>query len=204
MKHPICFLLLNLQNDLCHPEGIYAKNGLLPKSIEEIISPIVKVVEFCDKIQVPILASVLTIITDLQGNAIGLGNTLKNRPFLEKEGFRENTWGHDLLEEIPKVDYKIKQWSMSPFYQTELDRHLFALKAEEIILSGFTTNSAVETCAREALGRGLKITTLTDCVASYSEALHEASLTNLRSFGEIKSSEEWMESFSAETSGLSS
>lgn len=194
MAYSTCFLILNLQNDLCHPEGVYGKNGLAPTHVPPIVPPIVGVVEFCDKIHIPVLATYLTVLTNLEGASIGLGETKKLYPFLEKEGFRESTWGHDLLEEIPKVDYKIRQWGISPFYQTELDRHLFALGCQEIVLSGFTTNSAVETCARDALGRGLKIITLTDCVASYSDSLHQASLTNLGTFGQIMTSKEWMES----------
>ncbi len=191
MPYPICFLLLNLQNDLCHEEGVYAKNGLTFKHKQEIIPPILRSIEFCKERNIPIIASYLTVLTDLNKKVMGMENTLQLRPFLETEGFRENTWGHDLLEEIPAVDYKVRHWSLSPFHQTELDRYLFALECKELILTGFSTNSSIETCAREAVGRGLKPITLTDCVASYSESLHEASLTNLNSFGKIMTSQEW-------------
>ncbi len=192
MSYPTSFLILNLQNDLCHEEGVYAKQGLTFKQKEEIIPPLLKALSFCKEKKIPIIASCLTVLVDLEKKAMGIQNILELRPFLKTEGFRENSWGHDLLEEIPEVDYKIRQWSLSPFYQTELDRYLLALGSKEIVLTGFTTNSTVETCAREAIERGLKTITLTDCVASYSESLHEASLTNLASFGKIMTSQEWM------------
>ena len=187
------FLVLDLQNDLCHPEGVYARHGLTPSHVPLILLNVAKTVQFCQTHQIPVIATQLTVLTDKEGRAIGLPTTLKRRPFLEKEGFRQATWGYDLLEEIPKIEYKICKWGLSPFQQTELDHYLGALGCRELILCGFTTNSSVESAAREATSRELDITTLTDCVASYSESLHHASLTNLGAFGKILSSKEWME-----------
>ena len=174
MSYPECFLILDLQNDLCHPEGVYAKHGLTPTHVPKIVPNIVKMVTFCKENAIPTISLLLTVITDTKGHATGLGGVRKLRPFLEREGFRENTWGHDLLEEIPKVHYQVRQWGMSPFFQTELDHYLLALGCQNLILSGFTTNGVVETCAREATGRYLKIITLTDCVTSYSDSLHQS------------------------------
>lgn len=188
-----CLLILDIQNDLCHDDGVYAKNGLSASNIKTIIPNITEVMHFCHKIKIPIIASKLTILTDHKEQAIGLGNLGKMRPFLESEGFREGTWGHDLYDTLPTVDYSIRKWVLSPFYQTELDHHLKALGCESVILCGFTTNGVVETAAREAVGRNISVTTLTDCVSSYSEALHESSLINLGGFGQITSSKEWME-----------
>jgi len=190
-----CFLVLDLQNDLCHDDGIYARNGLAAANINSIIPNLIDVMHFCHKQHIPIIATKLTILVDQQGKPIGLGNLGKLRPFLHDEGFREETWGHDLYDTLPKVDFSIRKWSLSPFYETELDHHLKSLNCEHVIISGFTTNGVVETTAREAVGRNLQVTTLTDCVTSYSDTLHQASLTNLGAFGQIITSKEWMESF---------
>ncbi len=188
------FIILCMQNDLCHPEGVYARHGLKPAHIPHILPNIVKTALFCKEQRIPVIASSLSIITDLEGNAC-IGGVKKIRPFLAAEGFRKNTWGHDLLEEIPTPNYTISQWGMSPFYQTELSYLVQALGIDTLILSGFTTNGSVESCARECSSRGLRAVTLTDCVASYSDALHQGSLINLGSFGKIMSSEDWVEQF---------
>lgn len=189
-------IILDLQNDLCHPEGVYAKNGLAAAHIPVILPNIINVAHYCHKSRIPIIATQLTVLSDIEGHAMGLGVYSKLRPFLEKEGFRPQSWGHDLLEEIPEVDYKVRKWNLSAFYDTELERYLSALNCVELILVGFTTNGPVETTAREAISRNYKVTTLIDCVASYSESLHQASITNLSSFGKVLKSEEWMQSFS--------
>lgn len=185
-------LVLDLQNDLCHPDGVYAKHGLFSTHVQSILPNITNTVLFCHKNNIPVIATQLTVLTDLEGQGIGLGYVQKMRPFLVKEGFREGSWGHDLLEGIPEIKYRVKKWSTSAFYQTELSHYLSTFSCQQIILAGFPTNGTIETTAREALSRNLKILTLTDCVAGYSESLHQASLTNLGAFGEIISSKEWM------------
>jgi len=199
MSFSTVLLILDLQNDLCHPEGVYAKNGLAAGHTPVILPNIVNTVHFCHKNRVPVIATQLTVLNDIDGKAMGLGIYSKLRPFLEKDGFRPGSWGYDLLDEIPHVDYKVRKWNLSAFYDTELERYLSALGCEELILTGFTTNGPVETSAREAISRNYRIVTLIDCVASYSETLHQASITNLSSFGQVLKSNEWMEGYSSKT-----
>lgn len=194
-KPSIALLVIDIQNDNCHPNGIYNIHGLFSPNVVKIIPNIVETVHFCKKNQIPIIATQLTVLEDINKNAIGLGSFQNIRPFLHKEGFREKTWGHEILEELPEPNYKVKKWGLSAFYQTELEKYLAALEAETLILTGFTTNGSVETLAREAIGRCYKIVTLTDCVATYSDSLNQASLTNLGSFGKIILSKEWIQEY---------
>lgn len=186
------FLVLDMQNDLCNQDGVYAKHGLFSTHIESILPNIANAVTFCQKNHIPVIATQLTVLTDTEEQGIGLGYTQKLRPFLVKEGFREGSWGHDLVEQLPEIKYRVKKWSTSAFYQTELSHYLSTFSCQQLILTGFPTNGTIETTAREAISRNLKIVTLTDCVAGYSESLHQASLTNLGAFGDIISSKEWM------------
>jgi len=192
---PPVLIVADMQNDICHQDGVYNKHGLSNANVLKIIPNVVETIHFCKKMNIPVIATLLTALEDLNKNAIGLDSLKSLRPFLEKEGFREDTWGHEPLEQLPDINYKVRKWSISSFYHTELTHYLKALECEELVLTGFTTNGAVETLAREAVSRGYKITTLTDCVASYSETLHQASLNNLGSFGKIITSKDWITQF---------
>ena len=119
-RFPYALLILDCQNDLCHSDGVYAKHGLAAPQVNSIIHPITEAIIFCRKMQIPTIATQLTILQDLQKNAIVPDQLKKQRPLLEYEGLRKDTWGHDLLEGIPPVDYKILKWSLSTFYNTEL------------------------------------------------------------------------------------
>jgi len=185
------FLILDIQNDICHKDGIFNKNGLNSDPSKKIIPNIVEMMYFCKKHDITTIAIQHTILEDSQKKAIGLGIYEKMLPFTQNYGLRQNTWGHDLLDEIKEVNYQIKRWKMSPFHETELSGYLSALGVNTLILSGFTTNGIVETTAREAVGRNYKIITLSDCTAGYSESLHLASLTNLNTFGSVLSYKDW-------------
>jgi len=197
---PSCcaFIILDLQNDICNVDGIFHKNGLDASFSKKIVPNIVDMIYFCKKENIPVIAVQMSVLENAKSEAIGLGIYKKMIPFLQKEGLRDNTWGHDLLDEIKNVDYTIKRWTMSAFYHTELARYLAALRVNKLILSGFTTNGIVETTAREAASRNYKIFTLTDCISSYSEKLHLASLTNLNNFSEVLSSKKFQENFERE------
>lgn len=185
-------VIVDLQNDSCHLEGAYAKNGLATSQVLKILPNIIEVLHFCKQKKIPTLATQMTILQDLDKQAMGIESIKKNYPFLETDGFRENTWGHEIIQELSNVDYKVRKWGLSAFFQTEFSQYLSALKCSEIVLVGFTTNGAVETLAREAVCRNYSITTLTDCVGSYSEILNQASLNNLGVFGKILTFKEWI------------
>jgi nicotinamidase-related amidase len=189
------FIILDMQKDICDEEGSFHKNGLNAQNSKKIIPNILDMIYFCKNAKIPIIAMQNTVIENFEKQAIGLGILKKMFPFIEKEGLREESWGHDLIDEIKNVDYKIKRWLTSSFYHSELSRYLIALKVNQLLLSGFTTNGIVETTAREASARNLKTITLSDCVSSYSESLHNASLTNLSNFGEVMNSKDWQENY---------
>ena len=191
-------LILDLQNDICNIDGTFHKNGLDASLSLKIVPHIVDMIYFCKKESIPVIAVQMSVLENAKNEAIGLGIYKKMIPFIEKEGLRDNSWGHDLLDEIKNVDYKIKRWTMSAFYHTELARHLAALRVNKLILSGFTTNGIVETTAREAASRNYQIVTLSDCISSYSEKLHLASLTNLNNFSDVLSSKKFQENFERE------
>jgi ureidoacrylate peracid hydrolase len=190
----IALLVLDYQNDQCHEDGVFFKNGLFCNNISKIHPNICNITNFCKNNKIPIIAIQLTILENTNNEACGLGIFKTYRPFLEKEGLRINSWGHDLLDGV-KADFYIKRWNMSSFYQTDLQRHLDALGINEILLCGFTTNGIVETTAREAASRNYLITTLTDCTTGYSDQMHEASLSNLSTFGKIINSNSWIENY---------
>jgi ureidoacrylate peracid hydrolase len=191
------FVILDLQNDSCHVEGAFHKNGLDTSCLSKIIPNIVNTIYFCKNNNIPIIAVQHTILENKQKEAIGLGVYKKIFPFINNEGLREGSWGYDLLDEIKNdVDYKVKRWNMSSFYHTELARYLGALRINQLVLSGFTTNGIVETTAREGAARNYQIITLSNCTTSYSDNGHRASLANINTFGEVFTSADWQDIYS--------
>ena len=79
-------------------------------------------------------------------------------------------------------DYFILKPRHSAFYATSLTPLLDDLGAKRLILSGIATNICVLFTAHDAYMRKYKLTVLSDCCASESDADHDLALDQLRRF----------------------
>ena len=185
-------MVMDMQRDFCDRKGVFARNGFKVAAIEAIVPNIRRVMLECRRRRMPIVASKLTVLTDLDGKAMGLGHLAHLRPFLAREGFRDGRPGHAIIPQLPRPDYEFRKWGYSAMYQTELEKLLRALQAETVVFTGIATNGVVEGTARDASMREYDVITLSDCVAGYNQALHEASLRNLANIGTVMTSDEFL------------
>jgi nicotinamidase-related amidase len=91
------------------------------------------------------------------------------------------TWGAAVIDQLKPLadEIFIDNSSASGFYSTELDVILRGKGITNIVLSGFATNWAVESTARDGANRGYFIYTLEDCCNSLSDEMHKWTLTNI-------------------------
>lgn len=185
-------MVMDMQRDFCDADGAYARHGFDVSPVEPLVPRIARVMGACRARRIPILATQLTILTDLDGRAMGLGHLRELRPWMVDEGFRAGTRGHELIDGLPAPDYPVRKWGYSAMYQTELEKILSSLGVETLVFTGIATNGVVEGTARDAIMRGWHVITLSDCVASFSQKLHDASLVNLANIGTVTTSEEFL------------
>jgi ureidoacrylate peracid hydrolase len=185
-------LVMDLQRDFGDDDGAFVRNGFSNHSIKKIVPRVAKVMTACRGARIPIIATRLTILTDLDGRPMGADHILKMRPFLNDGGFRAGTDGHELLRELPEPDYLVDKWGYSAMYQSILEKVLDALGVRHLVLCGISTYGVIESTARDATARNHQVTTLLDCVAGYDRALHNASLKNLASLGALISGAEFI------------
>lgn len=180
-------LVIDMQNDFCHPEGIFALNGFVLKTAPEIIQPLRRVIEICKKAKIPTIYTRHIIRCDSNENAVDGGIWVEMRPFLKREGLRPNTWGSSEIEEIARLtsDYIIEKPRFSAFYQTNLEVLLRGLRVESLIFTGIVTNICVESSLRDAFFRDFKVVAIRDCMTAYKPEVHEASLRNMAFFGTV-------------------
>jgi ureidoacrylate peracid hydrolase len=91
------------------------------------------------------------------------------------------TWGAEIIDQLKPLagEIFIDNSSTSGFYSTELDVILRNKGITNLVLSGFATNWAVESTARDGANRGYFIYTLKDCCNSLSDEMHNWTLTNI-------------------------
>ena len=79
------------------------------------------------------------------------------------------------------------------FFGTELAALLRERGTSDLAVAGVMTNLCVETTARQAFVRDLRVRVLLDCTATASEELHLSALRNLAyGFAHVQTAEEWL------------
>jgi ureidoacrylate peracid hydrolase len=181
-------LIIDMQNDFCHPDGIFAQEAKFSiESIAGIYPNLRKLADSCRDQGIPVIW-VKTIWDN--DNEVGI---LAERPFLKNGGLRRGTWGAEIVKELhPQPgDIIVEKKRFSAFYQTELSRILDEWGVRKIIVGGVRTDFCVESTVRDAFCRDYEVIIASDCVASYFQHFHQNSLQVLgTAFSTVMETEE--------------
>lgn len=191
MKDRKAFVIVDMQNDYCHPDGAYPRHGLRCLSLESAVVATAAFAARCKRHGVPMIHLRMAFNVDKVNYPIDAGLIVEtSRPFLRHEGLRRGTWGAEFLEEIPPGDYVIDKTRYSGFHNTALEALLRGLEVDTVMLAGVVTNVCVEATARDAFHRDFGFIVLRDCVAAFTAEAQEASLKTLQIFGRVATSED--------------
>ena len=96
------------------------------------------------------------------------------------EAFATNSENIEIIDEINKQDYDvlITKNKISPFYQTDLEKHLEGI--DEIIICGILTNLCVRSLAQDAYDRDFEIKIIKDCCRAFDEETHNFTIKDLK------------------------
>ena len=186
----VALLVIDVQNDFCHPDGVFMRNGAVCESLQEIIEALRGLMEAARLARVPTISIRLIIRADSEGWAADSFLSVEMRPFLAREGLRPNTWGAQLIDGLPKPDYDVEKQRLSGFYNTHLETLLRRLGTQTVVLTGVYTNMCVESTALDAWCRDFRIVLVPDCCAAFDPELHQATMKNISFLGNVLSSKE--------------
>lgn len=109
------------------------------------------------------------------------------------------TWGADFIPELrpdqEKGDYVVQKRRHSAFSYTDMDLFLREEKIDTVVLTGVWTNVCVRSTASDALYHGYNVITMSDGTASQDLSMHESGLRDIGIFGEIYSTDEYIEAY---------
>jgi nicotinamidase-related amidase len=104
------------------------------------------------------------------------------RRFEKAGGVEDLFWAESPLFEILEQlrpepeDLVVEKTSFGAFNGSQLERVLREQGIEAIFVAGVSTNSCVETTARDAADRGFATVLVDECLADYDQAWHDATL----------------------------
>jgi biuret amidohydrolase len=156
---------------------------------ESIIGPIQNMLAVARRLKMPIIYTL--VVYGPQRFEFSLRRKIVGMQGAER--CDEGTPGAEVIDELkPQAgEIIIKKIRYSAFYETGLEQRLRGLGAQNLLITGGSTNWGVEALARDAEYRDFVPIVLSDCTLGTSPELHAATLANVNLFiGFVKSSKE--------------
>ncbi|MFI6984093.1 cysteine hydrolase family protein [Embleya sp. NPDC050154] len=166
-------LVIDMQNDYCHPEGVFAAAGLRVTDPEGLVAGINSLVAAARSAGAP----VIWVRMEWQDRG-DVGLLAERSPFLRERGLRRETWGAELMTGLDRrpEDHEVVKPRFSAFHRTGLEQLLARLGVTTLVLAGVRTDFCVESTVRDAFFRDLRAVVARDAVSGYFDDLHENSL----------------------------
>jgi nicotinamidase-related amidase len=168
-------LLIDIQNDFCHTNGVAGLNGKSMAMMDGMLSHASRLLQAARK------AGVLVVHVQHTVLPFGGSDAPAWRYFLSPlspDGaiVVHGTWGHgfmDAVKPLPGENILTKHRS-SAFFNTQLDTLLRARQVRTIAICGVLAEGCVESTLRDSFHRDYYPVLVPDATASYSEEIHSA------------------------------
>ncbi|MDE5442438.1 isochorismatase family protein [Bradyrhizobium sp. CSA207] len=173
-------VIVDMQNDFCHPEGWLAHIGVDIAPARRPIAPLRRLLPMLRSSDVPIiwvnwgnrpdrlnLSPSLLHVYKPSGVGIGLGDPL---PGSGAKVLERGSWSAAIVEELPveATDIHVAKYRMSGFQDTELDSILRNLGVNTLMFAGVNADQCVLCTLQDANFRGYDCLLLEDCAATTS------------------------------------
>lgn len=180
------YLVLDMQNELVHPDGPAAKSPM-----GELLRQR-QVIENTQLALERARAAGVAVGFVRVGFSADYHECPLNSPLFggaAKAGmFKLGTWGteiHPALEQRPG-DIQVTKHRVSPFYSTTLMAQLSAAGIRRIYCSGVSTQAVVQATVRDAHDRDFEVVVIEDACCAHSEQEHQNSIGSISRFCRVE------------------
>ena len=186
-------LVIDMQNDFCHPEGWLGHIGVDVAPARAPIAPLGRLLPALRRADVPVLwvnwgnrpdrlnlSPSLLHVYKPEGTGVGLGDPL---PRSGANVLEQNSWAAAVVDELPiePGDIAVSKYRMSGFWDTPLDSILRNLGVRTLLFAGVNADQCVLCTLQDANFLGYDCMLVEDCAATTSPAFcMDATLYNVR------------------------
>jgi len=176
-------LVVDIQNDFCDDEGIFAKQGLDIKPVQEVAKRIDEFLVEARKLGVPIIFS--KQVESAEVTPLNLQRQFYRGKL--KEVCSPGSWGSDFYRIKPSGNETvIEKYTYDVFSNPELKRILDKQGIKTLVVTGVNTDICVDTTVRSAFTNGYQIVVPHDLVGTMNKEAQEHFLAVFdRSFGDV-------------------
>ncbi len=188
-------IVIDMQNDYCHSDGICAKRGHSVEAAHAMIPRLKEIIAQARLVRIPVIFVMTendeTNVTPAWLNRYGVAKASS------EYSCRTGSWGAQFYEVSPSAgDIVISKSRYSAFVGTELDSTLRNMGRSSLLFTGVATNICVESSLRDALSLDYYVTLVEDCCAAFTNEAHNGAIRNVKQqFGIVTTSfdimDEW-------------
>ena len=190
-------LVVDMQNDFCHPNGASARNGRSTAMAEAMTPNLQRLLVEARRAGVPVVF-VRNVQTEHTKSEVQREH--RQRRGTEAPVCDEGTWGVEFYGVAPEPgEAVVTKHRYSAFIGTDLDLVLRSKGVKSLVITGVATNVCVESTARDAFMMDYYVVFMGDCSAcSAGLDAHATTLANIeRTFGVVASVDELVGCWSA-------
>jgi ureidoacrylate peracid hydrolase len=187
MPEKSALVIVDVQNDYCHPEGELAARGNDVAGVKAMMPQLHGLISAARAHGVPIIF-IQTFHEKATDSPVWTSRSGRGSLGVCRRG----SWGAEFYEIAPlPEEIVVNKHRYSAFIHTRLDSVLRSQRIETLIMTGVSTNVCVESTARDGFMLDYHIVMVGDACASYSPAAHEMTLENMKGyFGVVASAAE--------------
>jgi nicotinamidase-related amidase len=186
-------LVIDMQNEFCHPQGWYFSLGEAPQLTRRPIPPLSQVLSFArahNMLVVFTREGHLPDLSDLPASKraryVDDDKTIGDAGPLGRILIR-GEYGHAIIDELAPLpgEIVIDKPGQGAFYGTTLDLVLREHRITHLLFTGVTTECCVHSTMREANDRGYWCLLLEDCCAALTQRDHDDAVEMVRRGGAL-------------------
>ena len=184
-------LVVDMQNDECHPDGWFAQQGRSVSGIAAIVPRVRALIDAARGAGVRVVFIQQTTLASNQSDPPAW-LYFKTRDGRTRTDYNlDGTWGQEVLSELGRrpEDVTIKKYRPSAFHLTSLDLLLRAQVVESVVICGNTTQGCVLATTLDASFHDYFTVLVEDAVQSFSQEQHENALRFLGSRYDLMTAE---------------
>lgn len=197
-------IVIDMQNDFCHPDGWLGHIGVDVAPARAPIAPLRRMLPAVREADMPViwlnwgnrpdrlnLSPALLHVYNPTGEGVGLGDAL---PGSGEAVLEAGSWAAAVVDELAPLpeDIRVNKYRMSGFKDTELDSILRNLNVTTLLFAGVNADQCVLCTLQDANFHGYDCLLIEDCCATTSpQYCMDATLYNVRQcFGFVVDSEQ--------------
>lgn len=188
-------LILDMQNELVHPDGLIGRTGFAKIVAERRLIERIQKVQFAMRQRhLPVVFVRVGFRSDYQDV---MSKSARVAMLKQQKAVILGTWGTEFPEPIAPLPNEMvyTKLAVNPFLNTGLLTWLLSRGIKTLALCGVHTHMVVDSTARNADDSGFVVKVLEDCCASPDMEMHQYEIEKiLPLFGQVLTSDEFIRS----------